>query len=455
MIHRYQNNGYNIVLDVNSGAVHLVDEPTYKLLELLDENLEQMEETCPADLIQALSGEYNKQTVIDIYNELLDLYHAGQLFSCDDYEQFADKMGHSPLKAMCLHVTHDCNLRCKYCFAGQGVYGGEKKLMSQKVALSAIDFLIEKSEGRRNLEMDFFGGEPLMNFDVIKKTVEYGRSLEKKHNKVFRFTTTTNGVLLNEEIADFLNREMNNVVLSLDGRRNVNDAMRPNAGGKGSYDSIVPKYRHFVTIRGDKDYYVRGTFTKNNLDFTQDVLHMADLGFDQLSVEPVVSEPNLPFSIREDDLPRVFDEYDHLAQIMLERKKTGKSFNFFHFMMDVDRGPCAIKRLGGCGCGNEYAAVDPNGDVYPCHQFVGQPEWKMGSVLTGEYDLDIKDRFAHSTVYDKSECRKCWAKFYCSGGCNANNNQYMGDILHSHFLSCELEKKRLECAIMIKAALYE
>ena len=264
MIHRYQNNGYNIVLDVNSGAVHLVDEPTYKLLELLDENLEQMEETCPADLIQALSGEYNKQTVIDIYNELLDLYHAGQLFSCDDYEQFADKMGHSPLKAMCLHVTHDCNLRCKYCFAGQGVYGGEKKLMSQKVALSAIDFLIEKSEGRRNLEMDFFGGEPLMNFDVIKKTVEYGRSLEKKHNKVFRFTTTTNGVLLNEEIADFLNREMNNVVLSLDGRRNVNDAMRPNAGGKGSYDSIVPKYRHFVTIRGDKDYYVRGTFTKNN-----------------------------------------------------------------------------------------------------------------------------------------------------------------------------------------------
>ncbi|HBT64785.1 MAG TPA: thioether cross-link-forming SCIFF peptide maturase [Ruminococcaceae bacterium] len=455
MIHRYQNNGYNIVLDVNSGAVHLVDEPTYKLLELLDENLEQMEETCPADLIQALSGEYNKQTVIDIYNELLDLYHAGQLFSCDDYEQFADKMGHSPLKAMCLHVTHDCNLRCKYCFAGQGVYGGEKKLMSQKVALSAIDFLIEKSEGRRNLEMDFFGGEPLMNFDVIKKTVEYGRSLEKKHNKVFRFTTTTNGVLLNEEIADFLNREMNNVVLSLDGRRNVNDAMRPNAGGKGSYDSIVPKYRHFVTIRGDKDYYVRGTFTKNNLDFTQDVLHMADLGFDQLSVEPVVSEPNLPFSIREDDLPRVFDEYDHLAQIMLERKKTGKSFNFFHFMIDLDQGPCAIKRLRGCGCGNEYAAVDPNGDVYPCHQFVGQPEWKMGSVLTGEYDLDIKDRFAHSTVYDKSECRKCWAKFYCSGGCNANNNQYMGDILHSHFLSCELEKKRLECAIMIKAALYE
>jgi uncharacterized protein len=455
MIHRYQNNGYNIVLDVNSGAVHLVDEPTYKLLELLDENLEQMEETCPADLIQALSGEYNKQTVIDIYNELLDLYHAGQLFSCDDYEQFADKMGHSPLKAMCLHVTHDCNLRCKYCFAGQGVYGGEKKLMSQKVALSAIDFLIEKSEGRRNLEMDFFGGEPLMNFDVIKKTVEYGRSLEKKHNKVFRFTTTTNGVLLNEEIADFLNREMNNVVLSLDGRRNVNDAMRPNAGGKGSYDSIVPKYRHFVTIRGDKDYYVRGTFTKNNLDFTQDVLHMADLGFDQLSVEPVVSEPNLPFSIREDDLPRVFDEYDHLAQIMLERKKTGKSFNFFHFMIDLDQGPCAIKRLRGCGCGNEYAAVDPNGDVYPCHQFVGQPEWKMGSVLTGEYDLDIKDRFAHSTVYDKSECRKCWAKFYCSGGCNANNNQYMGDILHSHFLSCELEKKRLECAIMVKAALYE
>ncbi|NLN82162.1 MAG: thioether cross-link-forming SCIFF peptide maturase [Clostridiales bacterium] len=455
MIHRFKNNGYNIVLDVNSGAVHLVDEMCYRMLGLLDQDSETMEEACPPEILSALSGEYTKTEILELYDELLYLHRAGHLFSSDDYGQFADKMGLSPLKAMCLHVTHDCNLRCKYCFAGQGVYGGEKKLMSREVALSAIDFLVEKSQGRRNLEIDFFGGEPLMNFDVIKKTVEYGRSLEKKHNKVFRFTTTTNGVLLGDEAADFLNREMNNVVLSLDGRREVNDAMRPNAGGRGSYDAIVPKYQHFVRIRGDKDYYVRGTFTKNNLDFANDVLHMNELGFDQISVEPVVSDPKLDFSIRQEDLPAVFDEYDRLARIMLERKKAGKGFNFFHFMIDLEQGPCAIKRLRGCGCGNEYAAVDPGGDVYPCHQFVGQPEWKMGSVLTGEYDLEMKGRFARSTVYDKPECRKCWAKFYCSGGCNANNQQYMGDILRSHKLSCELEKKRLECAIMIQAALSE
>ena len=440
------------MLDVNSGAVHVVDEPVYTLLGLLNEKSETMEESCPAFLIDQLSGMYGEETVREIYDELLALHRAGQLFSRDDYAQFADKMGRSPLKAMCLHVSHDCNLRCKYCFAGQGGYGGAKKIMSEKVALAAIDFLIEHSHGRRNLEMDFFGGEPLMNFGVIKKTVEYGRSLEEKHGKVFRFTTTTNGMLLNDEISRYLNSEMNNVVLSLDGRREVNDEMRPNAGGRGSYDTIVPKYRHFVSLRGDRDYYVRGTFTKNNLDFSKDVLHMADLGFDQVSVEPVVSDPNLPFSIREEDLPRVFEEYDHLAKTMLERKKAGAGFNFFHFMIDLDQGPCAIKRLRGCGCGNEYAAVDPDGDVYPCHQFVGQAEWKMGNVLTGEYNLDMKERFAHSTVYDKDDCRGCWAKFYCSGGCNANNQQYEGDILRAHTLSCLLEKKRLECAIMIKAA---
>ena len=292
-----------------------------------------------------------------------------------------------------------------------------------------------------------------MNFDVVKETVAYARSLEKKHGKVFRFTMTTNGVLLTDEIADFLNREMNNVVLSLDGRPEVNDAMRPNAGGKGSYAGIVPKYQRFVAKRGDKDYYVRGTFTKENLDFTEDVLHMASLGFDQISVEPVVSDPSLPFSIREEDLPRVFEEYDKLAKVILEKKKAGHCFNFFHFMLDLDQGPCAIKRLRGCGCGNEYAAVDPDGGVFPCHQFVGQPEWQMGNVLTGEYDLEQKARFAKATVYQKESCRSCWAKFYCSGGCNANNLQYAGDILRAHTLSCELEKKRLECALMIKAAL--
>lgn len=453
MIHRFKNNGYAIVLDVNSGAVHVVDDLVYDLLGQMDENSESMDAVCPASALEALKGRYPADDIHECYEELYELHKAGQLFTRDDYAQFADRMVRSPLKAMCLHVSHDCNLRCKYCFAGQGGYGGQKKIMSAKVAKAAIDFLIERSQGRRNLELDFFGGEPLMNFDVVKETVEYARSLEKEHGKVFRFTMTTNGVLLNDEISDYLNKEMNNVVLSLDGRREINDAMRPNAGGKGSYDGIVPKYQRFVEKRGDKDYYVRGTFTKENLDFTNDVLHMVSLGFDQVSVEPVVSDPQLPFSIREEDLPRVFEEYDTLAKEILVRKKAGEGFNFFHFMLDLEQGPCAIKRLRGCGCGNEYAAVDPDGGVFPCHQFVGQPEWRMGNVLTGEYDLEMKDRFAHATVYDKPNCRTCWAKFYCSGGCNANNQQYEGDILRSHTLSCELEKKRLECAIMIKAAL--
>lgn len=450
MIHRFENNGYYIVLDVHSGAVHVVDRLAYDLVGLLDEN---MPEQCPDEAVRNLEREYPLQDILDTYEELLRLRDAGQLFSPDDYEQFADRMVSSPLKAMCLHVSHDCNLRCKYCFAGQGVYGGKPQEMPFEVAKAAIDFLVAKSVGRRNLELDFFGGEPLMNFDVVKKTVEYARSLEKEHGKVFRFTMTTNGVLLNDEISDFLNKEMHNVVLSLDGRKEINDAMRPNAGGKGSYEGIVPKYQRFVEKRGDKDYYVRGTFTKNNLDFTEDVLHMAELGFEQVSIEPVVSDPSLPFSIREEDLPRVFEEYDKLARVILEMKKQGKPFNFFHFMLDLDQGPCAIKRLRGCGCGNEYAAVDPDGKVFPCHQFVGKPEWQMGNVLTGEYDLEAKARFARSTVYSKEKCRDCWAKFYCSGGCNANNQQYEGDILKSHTLSCELEKKRLECAIMIKAGL--
>ena len=384
---------------------------------------------------------------------MLELQKNGLLFSEDDYAQFADRMVSSPLKAMCLHVSHDCNLRCKYCFAGQGIYGGKPQVMSFDVAKAAIDFLIEKSVGRRHLELDFFGGEPLMNFDVVKQTVAYARKREKEAGKEFRFTMTTNGVLLNEDIMDFLNAEMHNVVLSLDGRPEVNDEMRPNAGGKGSYAGIVPKYQQFVAKRGDKDYYVRGTFTRNNLDFSKDVLHMVDLGFDQVSVEPVISDPALPYSLREEDLPAIFAEYDRLAQIVLQRKLEGKGFNFFHFMLDLDQGPCAIKRLRGCGCGNEYCAVDPEGKVFPCHQFVGQPEWQMGNVLTRDYDLEQKARFARSNVYNKEKCRGCWAKFYCSGGCNANNQQYEGDILKAHTLSCELEKKRLECAIMIQTAL--
>ncbi len=450
MIHKFQNNGYSIVLDVHSGAVHVVDPCAYAMVDLLDET---MGEVCPAEVRAALSADFSEEDIEDTYEELWELKEQGLLFSPDDYEQFADRMVSSPLKAMCLHVSHDCNLRCRYCFAGQGLYGGQAQIMPFEVAKAAIDFLIDKSVGRHNLELDFFGGEPLLNWDVVKKTVAYARSLEKEHHKNFRFTMTTNGVLLNPEINEYLNREMHNVVLSLDGRREINDAMRPNAGGKGSYDTIVPKYQEFVKMRGDKDYYVRGTFTRNNLDFTEDVLHMVELGFDQVSVEPVISDPTLPFSIQEEDLPRVFEEYDRLALEILRRKKEGRGFNFFHFMLDLDQGPCAIKRLRGCGCGNEYAAVDPEGRVFPCHQFVGQPEWQMGHVLTGEYDLQRKASFARATVYSKDKCRDCWAKFYCSGGCNANNQQYEGDILHSHTLSCELERKRLECAIMIKAAL--
>ncbi len=450
MIHRFENNGYYILLDVHSGAVHVVDKLAYDIAEFLEP---AMQPDCPNRIVEALSGEYPAQAIRETYAELYQLFEEGLLFSPDDYEQFADRMVSSPLKAMCLHVSHDCNLRCKYCFAGQGGYGGAPKVMSLEVAKAAIDFLVEKSVGRRNLEVDFFGGEPLMNFEVVKETVKYARSLGKPYDKVFRFTMTTNGVLLDDDAIDFLNEEMHNVVLSLDGRPEINDAMRPNAGGKGSYAGIVPKYQKFVSKRGDKDYYIRGTFTKKNLDFSEDVMHLVDLGFDQVSVEPVVSDPQLPFSIREEDLPRVFEEYDKLARLLLARKKEGRGFNFFHFMLDLDQGPCAIKRLRGCGCGNEYAAVDPDGNVFPCHQFVGHDEWCMGSVLTGAYDLEQKTRFAKATVYNKDSCRTCWAKFYCSGGCNANNLQYAGDILHAHTLSCELEKKRLECALMIKAAL--
>ena len=345
MIHQFKNNGYNIVLDVHSGAVHVVDDLVYDLLEVVGEAFEG---ECPEHVLSTLS-KYNPEEVKEAFAELCTLKRDGILFSEDDYEQFADMMVSAPLKAMCLHVSHDCNLRCKYCFAEQGVYGGCAEVMSEDVAKAAIDFLIAHSGTRHNLELDFFGGEPLMNFDVVRKTVEYARSLEAKHNKRFRFTMTTNGMLLTDEISEYLNKEMHNVVLSLDGRKEINDAMRPNAAGHGSYDRIVPKYQHFVKMRGDGDYYVRGTFTRNNLDFAEDVLHMASLGFDQISVEPVVSDPNLPFSIDETDLERVFNEYDRLAAYILEKKKQGSCFNFFHFMIDLEQGPCAIKRLRGCG----------------------------------------------------------------------------------------------------------
>ena len=451
MIHKYQLNGYFIVLDVNSGAVHVVDELSYRLLDLMED---VVPEQCPPQAFAQLSG-YSREEILEAHEELLALQKAGQLFSSDDYDQFAKLMTPSPVKAMCLHVAHDCNLRCKYCFADSGEYMGHRELMSLETGKKAIDYLIKYSYERHNLEVDFFGGEPLMNFNVVKELVAYARSLEKEHNKLFRFTTTTNGILLTDDKIDFINREMSNVVLSIDGRKEVNDRMRPHVDGRGSYDSMVPKFQRLVEKRrqGPFDqYYARGTFTKYNKDFAEDVLHLVDLGFDQVSVEPVVSDPSVPYALTEADLPEIFAEYERLAKIMVQRHGTDQDFNFFHFMLDLDQGPCAIKRLRGCGCGNEYVAITPSGDVYPCHQFVGHTEWKMGSVYDQSLDYDLKSKFAAATVYGKPECRKCWAKFYCSGGCNANSMQYQGDILKPVKLACELEKKRLECAIMIKAA---
>ena len=452
MIHKYYLNGFYIVLDVHSGSVSVVDEAAYKLLDYITP---PMGEACPEAALAALEGQFGREALIETYGELYQMYKDGLLFSEDDYAQFADRMVSSPVKAMCLLVAQDCQLRCKYCFACTGDYGGHRAMMSLETAKKAIDFLIEKSGSRRNLNLDFFGGEPLMNWKVVQDTIAYAREQEKLHDKHFLFTVTTNGVQLTDDKIEYMNKEMHNVVLSLDGRKEVNDYFRVRADGSGSYDSIVPKFQKFAKLRGDKEYYVRGTFTKKNLDFGEDVFHYYDdLGFDQISMEPVVTDPANDYALTEAEIPAVNAEYERLAKKIIEYRKAGKFFNYFHFMIDLDQGPCAIKRLRGCGCGNEYVAVSADGDVYPCHQFVGKEEWKMGSVYTPEtFDLEKKDYFARANVYSKEGCKDCWAKFYCSGGCNANNLEYAGDVLKPYPISCEFEKKRLECAIMIKAAL--
>lgn len=454
MIHQYKLGGYNICLDVHSGAVHVLDDIAYDILALLGEQAKMQQQT-DERVLACLKDRYDRTEIEETYAALYELYENGLLYSPDDYEQFAGLMTKAPVKSMCINISHDCNLRCEYCFAAKGDFGQGRCLMPLETAKKAIDFIIANSGTRRNLEVDFFGGEPLMNFDVVRQTVEYARSIEKKFNKNFRFTITTNGLLLDDEKIDYINREMNNAVLSLDGRKEVNDRLRVTPNGKGCYDIIVPKYQKLVAGRGDKDYYIRGTFTKYNLDFTEDVLHFRELGFDQLSIEPVVSDPKLDYSIKYEDLPRVFEEYERLAQTIIRSRKKGDYYNFFHFMIDLNQGPCAIKRLRGCGCGNEYVAVTPQGDIYPCHQFVGNEDYKMGNLHDGTFNLEMKEDFAKANVYSKENCKNCWAKFYCSGGCNANNFQYEGDIRKSHKTSCELEKKRLECAIMIKAALAE
>ena len=449
MIHRYQKKGLNFVLDVNSGAVHLLDDISYAVSGLIDEN---MTEKCPESVVEALP-QYAADDVREAYGELYELKKAGQLFAEDDYIDVSRYIPvGAPVKALCLHVAHDCNLRCKYCFAEEGEYHGRRALMSFEVGKKALDFLVANSGNRVNLEVDFFGGEPLMNWDVVKQLVEYGRSLEKPNNKKFRFTLTTNGILLNDEILEFVNKEMGNIVLSIDGRKEINDKMRPFRGGQGSYDIIVPKFQKVAESRDQMNYYVRGTFTHNNLDFSKDVLHLADLGFKQISVEPVVAQPTDDYAIREEDIPILKEEYDKLAVEMIKRKKEGKAFNFFHFMIDLQGGPCVAKRLSGCGSGTEYLAVTPWGDLYPCHQFVGNEKFLMGNVDTGVVRDDIRDEFKCCNVYAKDKCKKCFAKFYCSGGCAANSYNFHGNINDAYDIGCELQRKRIECAIMLKAA---
>ncbi len=443
MVHKFKQLGYNIVIDSDSNAVHVMDDCAFDMLDFISAPMsEEMPETLP----EKLSG-YSLENVRETYAELFSLYNNGELFAEDDYEKYSETMVKSPVKSMCLNVAHDCNLRCEYCFAQTGDFGGERCIMPPETGRRAIDFLIEKSANRENIELDFFGGEPLMAWDTVVETVRYARSIEKQHGKNFRFTITTNGVLLDDEKIDFINREMVNVVLSLDGRRETTDRIRKTLNGKSAYDVIVPKFQKLVSQRGDKDYYVRATFTKYNLDFTEDVLHMRDLGFEQLSAEPVVTDEKEPYALSFAELPRIFSEYDRLCEIMANR--TEKKFNFFHFMVDLDQGPCAIKRLRGCGCGNDYVAVDPHGNIFPCHQFVGMDKWKMGNLYDGTFNDEIKTYFAKTHLYSKDGCRDCWAKFYCSGGCNANSFIYEGDCRKPHKLSCELQRKRLECALAL------
>ncbi len=448
MVHQYKNNGYNILLDVNSGAVHVVDDIVYDMIPMYENmNLDEIN--------TKLGDKYKADDIKEAYDEITELKDAGSLFTEDIYENYIDsfKNRQPVVKALCLHIAHDCNLACQYCFAEEGEYHGRRALMSFEVGKKALDFLVANSGIRRNLEVDFFGGEPLMNWEVVKQLVEYGRSIEEANNKKFRFTLTTNGVLLNDEILDFVNKEMGNIVLSTDGRKEVHDRMRPFRNGKGSYDLIMPKFKKVAESRNQTNYYVRGTFTHYNLDFSNDVLSLADQGFKQISVEPVVASPEDGYALRSEDLPQIFEEYDKLAVEMIKREKEGRGFNFFHFMIDLTGGPCVYKRLSGCGSGTEYLAVTPWGDLYPCHQFVGNEDFLLGNVDDGIVKKNICEEFKQCNVYSKPKCKDCFAKLFCSGGCAANSYNFHGNINDSYEVGCEMERKRVECAIMIKAAL--
>ena len=451
MIHQYKNNGYAIVLDVNSGSVHVVDEIVYDVIALLDQGAEE------AEVLEKLRESYPEEELKTALDEIHTLTEQGMLFTEDIYENAIEHFKERPtvVKALCLHIAHDCNLACRYCFAEEGEYHGRRALMSFEVGKKALDFLIANSGSRENLEVDFFGGEPLMNWQVVKDLVAYGREQEKIHNKNFRFTLTTNGVLVDDEVMEFCNREMGNVVMSIDGRKEVHDYMRPFRKGAGSYDLIVPKFQKWAESRNQDKYYARGTFTHHNLDFSKDVLHLADLGFKQISVEPVVAPADADYALQPEDLPKIFEEYDNLAKEMVKRKKEGNGFNFFHFMIDLTGGPCVYKRLSGCGSGTEYLAVTPWGDLYPCHQFVGEENFLLGNVDEGITRPEICQEFKVCNVYAKEECKKCFARFYCSGGCAANSYNFKGNINDVYEIGCELQRKRVECALMIKAATAE
>ncbi|MDY4836843.1 MAG: thioether cross-link-forming SCIFF peptide maturase [Lachnospiraceae bacterium] len=466
MIHQYKNSGLNIVMDIESGSVHVVDDIVYDIVHALDamDSVSDFRKVSDGEVkasdfselegyLKFMLSKYNDEDIEEAYNEVKELIEEERLFTDDIYKDFVMdfKKRTTVVKALCLHIAHDCNLACKYCFADEGEYHGKRELMSYEVGRKALDFLVANSGSRTNLEVDFFGGEPLMNFEVVKQLVKYGRSLEEPNNKKFRFTLTTNGVLLDDDILEFANKEMSNLVLSLDGRKEVHDLMRPRRGGQGSYDTVVPKFIKAAESRNQMNYYVRGTYTRNNLDFAKDVIHMADLGFEQISVEPVVADKSESYAIREEDIDTLIKQYDELTAEMIKRKKEGKPFNFFHFMIDLSGGPCVAKRLSGCGSGTEYLAVSPSGELYPCHQFMGMKDFLLGNVDEGVIRTDIRDEFKLCNVYAKEKCKNCFAKFYCSGGCAANSYNFSGSINGTYEIGCELQKKRIECAIALKA----
>ena len=454
MVHQYKLGGYNIVLDICSGAAHVVDDIAYDIIELF-ENESRENIINIIGLKYAGAEDVTPEDIEECYDQICELRDMGKLFTPDTFEPMADKLKAKTtgvVKALCLHIAHTCNLNCSYCFASQGKYHGERAVMSYEVGKRALDFLIENSGTRRNLEVDFFGGEPLLNFDVVKQLVEYARSIEKEKGKNFRFTLTTNGVLIDDDVIEFANREMSNVVLSLDGRKEIHDRFRVDYLGNGSFDKIVPKFQRLVSARGGANYYMRGTFTHANPDFLEDIKVMLDLGFNELSMEPVVCADGDPAELTAEDIEIVKDQYEKLAELMLERRREGRPFTFYHYMIDLKGGPCIYKRISGCGSGTEYMAVTPWGDLYPCHQFVGDEKYRLGSIYEGVTNTEIQDEFASCNVYAKEECRDCWAKLYCSGGCAANAYHATDSVTGIYKKGCDLFKKRMECAIMLAIA---